>query len=422
MKRVLLLTLSLLFFCGVGSSQVVSEKKSSLDNWFVGVAGGIHSSILDYSHLDKTFYPERSFITKGVFSVFAQYEFGKEKHYAVRGGFSFLRRGGKLDEIRQSHFRFIEVPTSDYEDINYSINSGYFDIRASFIYNFMKADSRIRPYVFVTPILGFSTGGVIRYQEKPEEGKKFNYELALNKGNYVPAYFAAEFGIGCRYQVEIKGNPLFIGVELGYEYGFTDTYSKKEKKGSSYVKKGYFKYSGAKVEGTRKLHGIECQITLGVPLDIFKKKESSPVVHKEYVSAPVENKPCYSLEEITDMIIRGERVEGKTICAIEDITFDFGKSEISPKSFEYLDRLATTFILINANIEVHGHTDNVGAEEFNMNLSKERAKNVVEYLISKGIKKDKITYSYHGMSQPLSTNDTAEGRLLNRRVEFEIKN
>jgi OOP family OmpA-OmpF porin len=122
------------------------------------------------------------------------------------------------------------------------------------------------------------------------------------------------------------------------------------------------------------------------------------------------------------MIIRGERVEGKTICAIEDITFEFGKSEISPESFEYLDRLVTTFILINANIEVHGHTDNVGAEEFNMNLSKERAKNVAEYLISKGIKKDKITYNYHGMSQPLSTNDTAEGRLLNRRVEFEIKN
>ena len=350
MKRILLLTLSLLFFCGVGKSQIVTEKKSPLDNWFVGIAGGIHSSILDYSNLDKNFYPESSFVTKGVFTVFAQYEFGTENHFAVRGGFSFLRRGGKLDNIKQSHFRFIETPTSSYEDVNYSINSGYFDIRASFIYNFLKADSRFRPYVFVTPILGFSTGGTIKYQEEPEKGKKFNYELALNKGNYVPAYFAAEFGLGCRYQVEIKENPLFIGLELGYEYGLTDTYSKKEEKGKSYVKKEYFKYAGTKVEGTRKLHGIECKLTLGVPLEIFKKKDKSSTVSKRYVSSPmseVEKKPCYSLDEITDMIIRGERVEGKTICAIEDITFDFGKSEIKSGSYSYLDRLATTFILIN---------------------------------------------------------------------------
>ena len=62
----------------------------------------------------------------------------------------------------------------------------------------------------------------------------------------------------------------------------------------------------------------------------------------------------------------------------------------------------------------------MGTEEFNLKLSKERAQAVAKYLESKGVHKDKLTFSYYGMSQPLSTNDTEEGRTMNRRVEFEI--
>ena len=74
----------------------------------------------------------------------------------------------------------------------------------------------------------------------------------------------------------------------------------------------------------------------------------------------------------------------------------------------------------HARIEVKGHTDNVGTEEFNMKLSHKRAQAVVDYLIGRGVDKDKLSYSYYGMSKPLTTNDTEEGRTMNRRVEFEI--
>ena len=117
---------------------------------------------------------------------------------------------------------------------------------------------------------------------------------------------------------------------------------------------------------------------------------------------------------------KGERIEGKTICAIDAISFDFGKSNIKAESHDYLDNLAKTLIRTNAKIEVKGHTDNVGSEQYNMNLSRDRAKAVMEYLISKGVDKEKLTYSYYGMSKPLATNDTEEGRIINRRVEFEI--
>ena len=54
--------------------------------------------------------------------------------------------------------------------------------------------------------------------------------------------------------------------------------------------------------------------------------------------------------------------------------------------------MASTLIRTNAKIEVKGHTDNVGSEEFNMNLSKERARAVMTYLVSRGVNKSKLSY------------------------------
>ena len=180
------------------------------------------------------------------------------------------------------------------------------------------------------------------------------------------------------------------------------------------------------LDGSRKFSGFEIKATLGVPFSVFKKKAAPAPAPVAVTPAPrprpvvVKEKPCYTLEEINDMMVRGESVEGKTICAIDAINFDFGKSTIKSESHDYLNQLATTLIRTNAKIEVKGHTDNVGTEEFNMKLSKDRAKAVMDYLINRGVDKNKLTYSYYGMSRPLTTNDTEEGRTMNRRVEFEI--
>ena len=56
-----------------------------------------------------------------------------------------------------------------------------------------------------------------------------------------------------------------------------------------------------------------------------------------------------------------------------------------------------------------------------MKLSKDRAKAVYDYLVGHGVKKSSLSYSYYGMTRPLDTNETEEGRKMNRRVEFEIK-
>jgi len=111
----------------------------------------------------------------------------------------------------------------------------------------------------------------------------------------------------------------------------------------------------------------------------------------------------------------------QTSVRINNIFFDFNKSELKPESFPELDRL---YKYLNENpaikIEVSGHTDNVGSDEYNLTLSRARANSVKEYLVLKGISSSRIITQGFGESNPITTNDTEEGRQLNRRVEFKI--
>lgn len=394
------------------------------DKWYIGIGGGFHTTFMRFSDIDEKMYPTNKNLHSDAFTLFGQYEFGKDKHFAVRPQLTLLRRGGKLTEIGKKYGW-----DDDVDDSRYELKARYWDIRIPVIYQFMDANSVIRPYVYVAPVLGFTTRGNINLQTDYQDGSYEGYDLDLSKANMASTYFAGMIGVGAKYHFNVSRNTWFLALEASYEFGFTDTYGSKEKDGKAYVNEDWSNPSFV-LDGTRKFSGVEVMATLGIPVNAFKKKAApapapvpepapvvQPVVEKKEV---VKEKPCYTLEEINDMMVRGERVEGKTICAVDAISFDFGKSTIKKESHEYLDNLASTLIRTNAKIEVKGHTDNVGSEEFNMNLSKERARSVMNYLISKGVSKAKLSYSYYGMSRPLTTNDTEEGRTMNRRVEFEI--
>ncbi len=104
---------------------------------------------------------------------------------------------------------------------------------------------------------------------------------------------------------------------------------------------------------------------------------------------------------------------------INNVFFDFDKYDLKSESFPELNRLAN-FLNMSENldlkIEIEGHTDIVGTEEYNMNLSEKRAKAVANYLIDKGCNPKRIKTKGYGASQPIDTNDTPEGRAKNRRV------
>lgn len=105
----------------------------------------------------------------------------------------------------------------------------------------------------------------------------------------------------------------------------------------------------------------------------------------------------------------------------DNLNFEFGKAEIKKESLPYLDKLADTLLKSKGwTLEVQGHTDDKGSDDFNMKLSQNRADAVRNYLITKGVLLDSITAKGFGESVPLVPNDSNANREKNRRVEFRI--
>jgi outer membrane protein OmpA-like peptidoglycan-associated protein/tetratricopeptide (TPR) repeat protein len=108
---------------------------------------------------------------------------------------------------------------------------------------------------------------------------------------------------------------------------------------------------------------------------------------------------------------------------LHNIYFDFNSADILPSSQKVLDEF---IVFLNdhptMSISIEGHTDNVGSDAFNLILSENRAKAVYNYLIINGIDANRLQYKGFGKSSPIATNETEEGRAMNRRTEFVILN
>ena len=116
------------------------------------------------------------------------------------------------------------------------------------------------------------------------------------------------------------------------------------------------------------------------------------------------------------------KVEKKKIVITKRIHFEFDKSVIRPISFRILDAVVD---IMKENpdirkVRVEGHTDSKGSDAYNIKLSQRRSNSVRDYLISHGIEADRLVGVGYGETRPVATNDTAEGRAQNRRVEFTI--
>jgi outer membrane protein OmpA-like peptidoglycan-associated protein len=106
---------------------------------------------------------------------------------------------------------------------------------------------------------------------------------------------------------------------------------------------------------------------------------------------------------------------------IDGIEFDTKKDTIRPVSKPVLDKaVAVLEEFTDVKVNIVGHTDDVGAAEFNLDLSRRRAESVKKYLVDAGIDASRITTEGRGMTQPRVPNDSAANRALNRRIEFEV--
>lgn len=106
---------------------------------------------------------------------------------------------------------------------------------------------------------------------------------------------------------------------------------------------------------------------------------------------------------------------------LKNIYFDFNKTTLKPESFVELNKVVD-FLQGNPTVEIEiaGHTDSKGTDEYNANLSQGRSQSVVDYLVQQGIDVSRLTAKGYGESKPIDTNDTPEGQANNRRVEFTV--
>jgi outer membrane protein OmpA-like peptidoglycan-associated protein len=123
-----------------------------------------------------------------------------------------------------------------------------------------------------------------------------------------------------------------------------------------------------------------------------------------------------------DIEVQRLRDETLKIDIASEVSFDFGSAALKGAFMPTLQKVTDVLVRYpHTVIHVVGHTDNVGSEAFNMELSRKRAQNVVNYFVDNGIASRRLVAVGRGESAPRATNDTEAGRQLNRRVEIYVK-
>ena len=105
-----------------------------------------------------------------------------------------------------------------------------------------------------------------------------------------------------------------------------------------------------------------------------------------------------------------------------DVTFASNQSAINPRFYATLDDVAGVLNRYDQSIvDIVGHADSDGSDEYNLNLSRQRASSVAQYLVSRNVLADRLYVDGRGESAPIASNDSAEGKAQNRRVEILIR-
>jgi len=122
-----------------------------------------------------------------------------------------------------------------------------------------------------------------------------------------------------------------------------------------------------------------------------------------------------------EVIVSDEQMREVVFNAAQSLEFEHDKAIIKKDSYGDLEAL-TNMMLVRSEVKIHlaGHTDNVGTEQYNLKLSKDRVEAVKAFLLANGIDAARVQTEYFGESKPIADNTTEEGRQKNRRVEMEI--
>ena len=174
-------------------------------------------------------------------------------------------------------------------------------------------------------------------------------------------------------------------------------------------------YGGQPVIFYYKPGTYDCVVFNGAIHTLTVNKEGY-MTYSEQIQVPLKTDSAGMVHDIA--LVKAEK--GAKI-VLQNIFFDFNKSTLRPSSYKTLNSLLSMLKEYpEMMIEISGHTDNVGSMDYNQALSENRAKVVKEYLVRNGIAAKRLASYGRSFRQPIASNDTHEGRQINRRTEIKI--
>lgn len=272
MKRIIF-TILLLFLFMLGASAQrgggSKNKKLYTNTFSYGVGCGSRCDFMQITNVAPELqgdpFPKWSIAA----SVFASWEFWEDR-LGIRPQLSFHKRGAEYN-------CFVKNVASN---VGYNVKAFYVDVRMPVVFNIKSRDSRspVVPYVFATPILGVVSGGNIVLDGG--DGNLYTgniyMKVPVSDANIAKYYFGVGAGAGVKVKLRLGNTDCFVGFEVVYDHGLTDTYSSKEKDGRSNDVGKLVDYTNYKLHGERTSQGIEMQVTFSVPTTLYFHRKEKP--------------------------------------------------------------------------------------------------------------------------------------------------
>ncbi len=268
----------------------------------------------------------------------------------------------------------------------------------------------------VSPYINVGIGGIHYKPDNIPNNPKLEKDLKDGALDYQ-----MNFGIGAEWRV---GENWKLKTELGYH---TVANSKLDGQFGSNnggilggVNDAYMSFDlGLLVYFGKGEASRYCDIYTGISADINYDKIEEIV--RKYQTKPAD----VDYNKIEDMFKKHKTVAAAAAdnWVLIGVNFDFGKSSLRQESYPILYHAAQVLLTNpSVKVEIQGHTDNIGSDKFNQTLSLQRAETVKRFLVAKGVDASRMTTVGFGKANPIADNKTAEGRSLNRRIEFKVLN